>query len=63
MVKTHDDQKEVEVLAVLLVLLLIAVIAGLGFAIKALFWVALVLFALWIIGFLARPSGRRWYVW
>ena len=49
--------------AVLLVLLLIAIIAGIGFAVKALFWVALVLFVLWLIGFLARPSGRRWYYW
>ena len=49
--------------AVLLVLLLVAIIAGLGFLVKALFWVALVLFALWVVGFLVRPQGRRWYYW
>jgi hypothetical protein len=48
---------------VLIVLLLIAIIFGLGFAVKALFWVALALLVLWLIGFAARPQGRRWYYW
>jgi len=50
-------------LALILVLLLIAILVGFGFLVKALFWVALVLFVLWVIGFMARPSGRRWYYW
>jgi hypothetical protein len=50
-------------LAILLLLLLILVIAGLGFAIKALFWVALILFAVWLAGFFTRSEGRRWYYW
>ena len=48
---------------ILLVLLLVAIIAGIGLAVKALLWVALVLFALWLVGFLVRPQGRRWYYW
>jgi hypothetical protein len=50
-------------MAALLLLLLIAIVFGLGFVVKALLWVALVLFVLWIIGFLARPTGGRWYYW
>jgi hypothetical protein len=31
--------------------------------VKALFWLALVLLALWLVGFAIRPTGRRWYYW
>ena len=48
---------------VLLVLLLIAILFGLGFVVKWLFILALVLLVLWAIGWLVRPSGRRWYYW
>ena len=47
----------------LLVLLLIAILFGLGFAVKALLYVAIGLLVLWAIGFLAHGSGRRWYAW
>jgi hypothetical protein len=47
----------------LLVLLLIAILFGLGFAVKALLFVAIALLVLWAIGFLAHGSGRRWYAW
>ena len=50
-------------MAALLVLLLVAILFGLGFALKALFWVALILFALWVVGWLVRPAGGRWYYW
>jgi len=50
-------------LAAVLLLLLIAILFGLGFALKALFWVALALIVLWIIGFAWRPAGGRWYYW
>jgi hypothetical protein len=50
-------------MAALLILLLVAILFGLGFVVKALLWVALVLFVLWIIGFLVRPAGGRWYYW
>jgi len=50
-------------MAVLLVLLLIAILFGLGFLVKALFWLAIIALALWVVGFLVRPGGGRWYYW
>ena len=50
-------------MAAIILLLLIAVLFGVGFAVKALLWIAIVLFALWLIGWLAHPTGRRWYYW
>lgn len=49
---------------VLAVLLLIIILGAVGFAIK-LFWiVALVLLAIWLIGFVVRGAeGARWYRW
>ncbi|MCC9311810.1 hydrophobic protein [Kitasatospora sp. RB6PN24] len=54
--------------ALLLVLLLAVVLFGLGFAAKVLWWVALVVLAVWLIGFIARAADgaggrRRWYRW
>lgn len=49
---------------VLLVLLLALVLGGLGFAVHVLWWIAIVVFVLWLLGFLARgSSGNRWYRW
>lgn len=49
-------------LALILSLILVIVVFGLGFAMKALFWVALALLIIWVIGFLVgRGRGRRWY--
>ena len=51
-------------LALILFFLLVALIFGLGFALDVLFWVALALFVIWIIGFFAGGlRGRRWYGW
>ncbi|GHB16387.1 hypothetical protein GCM10010377_02520 [Streptomyces viridiviolaceus] len=52
----------------LLVLLLAIVLFGVGFAVKALWWIALVVLVLWLLGFLVRGTtaggGRgRWYRW
>ena len=49
----------------LAILLLIIVLAVLGFAVvKILLWIALILLALWIIGFFVRGvEGARWYRW
>ncbi|MER7598794.1 hydrophobic protein [Streptomyces hydrogenans] len=49
----------------LLVLLLVLILFGAGFALKALWWVAIALLVLWLIGFIARPknSSGRWYRW
>lgn len=48
----------------LVALLLVALFFGLGFVIKGLFYVALILALLWVIGFFFRGiTGRRWYRW
>jgi len=56
--------------AIILVVLLIALIlGGLGFAVHVLWWIALAVLALWLLGFLFRVAetggGRRsrWYRW
>jgi hypothetical protein len=55
---------------ILLVLLLAVILGGLGFAIHILWWIALVVLVLWLLGFLFRTaeggrggSRRRWYRW
>ncbi|MFF5126830.1 hydrophobic protein [Streptomyces syringium] len=52
------------------VLLLALLLFGAGFALKALWWVALIVLAVWLLGFVIRPTagggGRRsgrWYRW
>jgi hypothetical protein len=50
-------------LALMLFFILIAVVFGLGFAVNILFYVAIALFILWIIGFFLRGGSRRWYYW
>jgi hypothetical protein len=52
----------------LLVLLLAVILFGVGFLVKALWWVALVVIVLWLLGFVVRGgsgTGRRgrWYRW
>jgi len=50
--------------AVLLVLLLALVLGGLGFAVHVLWWIALAVLVIWLIGFFVRgASGARWYRW
>ena len=52
---------------ILLVLLLAVVLFGLGFAVKVLWWIALAVLVVWLLGFLVRAAeggGRaRWYRW
>lgn len=49
---------------ILLVLLLALLFGGLGFAMHALWIVAVVLLAVWVLGFLVRGAeGARWYRW
>ncbi len=49
---------------ILVVLLLALLLGGLGFAIHALWIVAVVLFVAWALGFALRGgSGARWYRW
>ncbi|MFG2651932.1 hydrophobic protein [Streptomyces sp. NPDC048436] len=49
----------------LIVLLLALILFGAGFALKALWWIAVIVLAVWLIGFVVRPKGgsARWYRW
>ncbi|GAA2609999.1 hydrophobic protein [Streptomyces axinellae] len=52
----------------LLVLLLALILFGAGFALKALWWIAVIVLVVWLLGFLLRstPAGgkrSRWYRW
>jgi len=54
--------------AVLLAVLLIVILVGaVGFAIHVLWFIAVVLLVLWLLGFLFRAGAgsgrRRWYRW
>jgi hypothetical protein len=53
------------VVLLLVVLLLILIVGGIGLAVlKLLFWIALIMLVLWIIGFFVRGAeGARWYRW
>ena len=48
-------------------LLIVLILFGFGFAVKALLWIALILLGLWLLGWLIRPGTgtgtRRWYYW
>jgi hypothetical protein len=50
-------------LALLLVLLLAAILFGIGFAAKFLWIIAAVVLAVWLVGFVAHSADRRWYYW
>jgi hypothetical protein len=49
--------------ALLLVLLLVLLLFGAGFAVKLLWFLAVALLVLWLIGFVARGTEARWYRW
>jgi hypothetical protein len=56
------------VVALIVLLLLLAIFGGLGFAAHVLWFVLLVAVALWVLGFLvggvdAGLGRRRWYRW
>jgi hypothetical protein len=52
---------------ILVVLLLVLLLGGLGFAIHLLWWIALIVLVIWLLGFLFRmgegSSRGRWYRW
>jgi membrane protein YdbS with pleckstrin-like domain len=52
---------------ILLVLLLAIILGGLGFAVHVLWWIALAILVIWLIGFLVRVgeggARSRWYRW
>ncbi|MFF4401950.1 hydrophobic protein [Streptomyces sp. NPDC001480] len=52
----------------LLVLLLALILFGAGFALKVLWWIAVIVLIVWLLGFVVRSSdgagGKgRWYRW
>lgn len=51
--------------AALVVLLIALILGGLGFAIHVLWWIAIAVFVIWLIGWVVgrpEPGGRRvWY--
>ncbi len=51
----------------LIVLLLALLLGGLGFAVHILWWIALIVLVVWVLGFLLRVgeggSRSRWYRW
>jgi hypothetical protein len=57
------------VLLILAVLLIALILGGLGFAVHILWWIALIVLAIWLLGFLFRTAegagrrGGRWYRW
>lgn len=49
---------------IVLVLILALILGGLGFAVHVLWWLALIVLALWLLGFVFRAGERsRWYRW
>ena len=59
-----NNKEALNVMAALLLgLILIAILFGAGAALHALWWVAVIALVLWLIGFVARPRGGRWYYW
>lgn len=56
-------------LVILAVLLLAIILGGLGFAVHVLWWIALAILVIWLLGFLFRAvetgggSRRHWYRW
>ncbi|HVL91416.1 MAG TPA: hydrophobic protein [Actinomycetota bacterium] len=50
-------------MAAILVLAIILALFGGGFALEILWYVAIAALILWVVGFLARGSGARWYRW
>jgi hypothetical protein len=50
--------------ALLVVLLLALLLGGLGFAAHILWFAAVIVLVVWLVGFIVRGSeGARWYRW
>jgi hypothetical protein len=59
----HDLLSEAGTTMALISLVAVGIVLGLGFAMPVLWWVGLGMFGLWIMGFVIRGVGRRWYAW
>jgi len=51
--------------AIIALILILAILGGLGFAVHVLWYVLLAALVLWLVGFFVRVAGgrRRWYYW
>ena len=50
--------------ALIVLLLILAIFGGFGFALHILWWILIAAIILWALGFLLRGSGGgRWYNW
>ncbi len=61
--RVGDRQEVITVVPLLLVLILAIILFGAGFAVKILWWIALAVLVIWLLGFLVRSGGGRWYRW
>jgi hypothetical protein len=50
-------------LAVILVALLAIILFGVGSDLHILWWIAITLATVWLIGSSMHPGGRRWFSW
>ena len=58
-----QTKEEPTVGALMLFLLLTVLLFGIGFAVKALWYVALAFVIVWFVGLFAHTQDRRWYHW
>ena len=58
---TRRDVGDSDVGLILLVLLLVLIFAGAGFALHVLWIIAVVLLVVWLLGFLVSGAENRWY--
>ncbi len=67
-VELNADKRGINHMAlILLVLLLALLLGGLGFAVHILWWIALIVLVVWVLGFAIRVgeggARSRWYRW
>ena len=55
--------EETIVALILLLALVTLILFGVGFTVHVLWIVAVILAVAWLVGFVVRPGGRRWYYW
>ncbi len=65
---TRGSRRLIIMVPILLVLLLALILFGAGFALKALWWIAVIVLIVWVLGFVIRPTASggkrgRWYRW
>lgn len=61
-------KRGIDMTVLILLLLLALILGGAGFALRVLWWIAVVVAVLWLLGFVFRSAGTggakgRWYRW